>query len=92
MAARTKILHIQLQLSLNVPAHTGADPVQAPVALDPSPSHLLALFPSRKNPSLQVWVAVVPKSKGPIVSGLYVITPLLIAPREVHMMAVNNKN
>ena len=74
-----------------VPAHTGAEPVQLPEELVPSPSHLLVLSPSRKNPSLQVCIAVVPKSNGLIVSELYVITPLMIAARVEHMMAVSKQ-
>ncbi len=72
----------------NRPAHIGAAPPHTPLTLDPSPPQVLVLLPSRKNPSLHVCVAVVPKSNRALLSGLYVITPLVIGLRVEHVIAV----
>ena len=45
------------------------DPIQTPLALDPSPLHVLALAPSKKYPWLQEYVALVLTLKGLVVSG-----------------------
>ena len=72
-----------------IPVQTGALSVHVPITLDPSPLQDLVLAPSRKNPSLQEWVATVPKANQPYMAALYDISPLTIELREVQLIATH---
>ena len=65
----------------------GALSVHTPTTLDPSPLQDLVSAPSRKNPSLQEWVATVPKANEPDMAVLYDISPLTIGLKEVQLIA-----
>ena len=75
-----------------IPSHIGAVPSHSPFGLLPSPSHvLMTSSPLRPNPESQMYVALVLKSNGAVVSREKLISPLDGFRRSSQVMAVTKQ-
>ena len=73
----------------HLPEQTGVPPLHSPTTVCPSPSQVLFTAPSRKNPSLQEYVATVLNSYGAI--SLYIICPFVIGSKSEQEITKHRK-